>query len=95
MSYKLHFRHSALKEWEKLDGSIREQFKKKLKERLVMPHVPSAKLSGLESAYKIKLRKSGYRLVYTVEEAIVTVTVVTVGRRDGGEVYDTAMARLR
>ena len=34
MSYSLEFKESALKEWKKLDGAIREQFKKKLVERL-------------------------------------------------------------
>jgi len=28
MSYSLEFKESALKEWKKLDGAIREQFKK-------------------------------------------------------------------
>ena len=30
MTYDLEFKDSALKEWRKLDGGIREQFKKKL-----------------------------------------------------------------
>lgn len=47
MSYSLEFKESALKEWKKLDGTIREQFKKKLAERLVRPRVASARLSGL------------------------------------------------
>jgi mRNA-degrading endonuclease RelE of RelBE toxin-antitoxin system len=37
MSYSLEFKESALKEWKKLDGAIREQFKKKLADRLVRP----------------------------------------------------------
>ena len=42
MSYKLAFRVSAKKEWDKLDASVREPFKKKLLERLEQPRVPSA-----------------------------------------------------
>lgn len=42
MTYKLEFKKSALKEWEKLGHTIKEQFKKKLKERLENPHVHSA-----------------------------------------------------
>ena len=41
MSYDLKFLPSALKEWKKLDSTIREQFKKKLLERLENPHVSS------------------------------------------------------
>ena len=33
MTYNLDFKPQALKEWMKLDSSIREQFKKKLNER--------------------------------------------------------------
>ncbi|WP_442776061.1 type II toxin-antitoxin system RelE family toxin [Sphaerotilus montanus] len=95
MTYELRFRTSALKEWRKLDGTLREQFKKKLQERLEHPHVPASALSGMPDAYKIKLRQSGYRLVYTVEDAVVTVTVVAVGKREKNAVYDVALARLR
>lgn len=82
MSYKLAFRVSAKKEWDKLDASVREPFKKKLLERLEQPRVPSAALSGMPDCYKIKLRRIGYRLIYEVSDTTVTVTVVTVGRRD-------------
>lgn len=40
MSYKLRFHELALKEWKSLDMSLREQFKKKLEERLEHPRVP-------------------------------------------------------
>ena len=46
MKYKLDFLSQALKEWNSLDKSIQNQFKKKLQERLVNPHVPASKLSG-------------------------------------------------
>ena len=44
MSFKLEFVEASLQEWKKLDKTIREQFKKKLTERLIEPRVPSAKL---------------------------------------------------
>ncbi|EBW1331285.1 type II toxin-antitoxin system mRNA interferase toxin, RelE/StbE family, partial [Salmonella enterica subsp. enterica serovar Enteritidis] len=46
MTYKLEFDRRALNEWQKLAPPIRNQFKKKLLERLENPRVPSAKLSG-------------------------------------------------
>lgn len=58
---------SLLKNGKKLDGSIREQFKRALEKRAISPHVISAKLNhNLANLYKIKLRTSGYRLVYEV-----------------------------
>lgn len=95
MSYELAFKQSALQEWRKLDGSIRTQFKKKLAERLEEPHVPSARLSGGQNLYKIKLRQLGYRLVYQVDDGIITVTVIAVGKRERNTVYQAALKRLK
>ncbi|HFG2073655.1 TPA: type II toxin-antitoxin system RelE/ParE family toxin [Vibrio cholerae] len=94
MTYKLEFKKSALKEWKKLAVPLQQQFKKKLIERLENPHIPSAKLSGSENIYKIKLRQSGYRLVYQVENDIIVVTVLAVGKRERSEVYTKALQRL-
>jgi mRNA interferase RelE/StbE len=82
MTYKLEFLPIALKEWKKLGSTVQEQFKKKLAERLINPHVPSAKLSGAENLYKIKLRTAGYRLAYQVDDQVVVVLVLAVGKRD-------------
>ncbi len=93
MSYELAFLAPALKEWRKLDHTVREQFKKKLAERLEAPRVPSAKLSGSTDRYKIKLRSVGYRLVYEVRDSQLLVVVVAVARRDRNEVYKLAALR--
>jgi len=94
MSYKLRFHELALKEWQKLDSVLREQFKKKLAERLEEPRIPSAALSGMPDCYKIKLRTAGYRLVYRVEDDILFVTVIGVGKRDRLKVYKKARSRM-
>lgn len=57
MSYELAFLDAALKEWRKLDHSIRQQFKAKLAERIINPHIASARLHGSKERYKIKLRQ--------------------------------------
>ncbi|BFI95638.1 MAG: type II toxin-antitoxin system RelE/ParE family toxin [Rhodanobacter sp.] len=93
MTYSLEFVESALKEWRKLPPGIREQMKHKLAERLQHPHVPSARLHGLPDCYKIKLRTVGYRLVYRVDDKVVVVTVIAVGKRDKGLVYLAAKKR--
>jgi mRNA interferase RelE/StbE len=93
MSFELGFLEEALKEWKKLDGNTREQFKKKLAERLVEPRVPSAKLSGGKNRYKIKLRSVGYRLVYEVRDSELIVLAIAVGRRDRNAVYLAAEKR--
>lgn len=90
MTYEPAFLDSALKEWRKLDSGLREQFKRKLAERLTNPHVPASQLAGSANRYKIKLRSSGYRLVYEVRDAQLVVVVVAVGKRDRSSVYRTA-----
>lgn len=94
MTYKLEFKKSALKEWENLGHTIRDQFKKKLKARLENPHVLPAALSGAPNIYKIKLRRLGYRLVYSVHDETVVVMVIAVGKRDRNVVYDVALSRI-
>ena len=93
MSYKLKFLPTALKEWQKLDNSIQIQLKKRLKERLEVPHVPGCQLTGFENHYKIKLRASGYRLVYEVIDNELFVLVIAVGKRDKNQVYKKASKR--
>jgi len=93
MTYKLKFVPSALKEWKKLSAPIRTQFRKKLEERLKNPKVPSAKLGGYSSVYKIKLRSAGYRLVYEVVDDEIVVYVLVVGKREKGKVYRTLKDR--
>ncbi|OWT63793.1 type II toxin-antitoxin system RelE family toxin [Candidimonas nitroreducens] len=92
MTYRLKFKDEALKEWHKLDSTLREQFKKKLAERVHDPRVPAAKLSGHADRYKIKLKSSGYRLVYEVRdvEVVVVVVVVAVVKRERNAAYATA-----
>jgi len=93
MSFELGFLEEALKEWSKLDGNTKEQFKAKLAERLINPRVLAAKLSGHKDRYKIKLRSVGYRLVYEVRDRELVVVVVAVGKRERNAVYLAAMKR--
>lgn len=93
MIYELEFSEKAWKEWRKLGSELREQFKNKLVERLANPHVPAARLKGLSNAYKIKLRSAGYRLVYRVRDEVLVVTVIAVGKLQGGDVYRQALKR--
>ncbi|WAJ72318.1 type II toxin-antitoxin system RelE family toxin [Catenovulum adriaticum] len=94
MTYKLKFLPAAKKEWDKLADPLKTQFKKKLAERLENPHVPSAKLSGYESVYKIKLRTAGYRLAYEVIDNEVVIYVLAVGKRDKNAIYKKLASRL-
>ncbi len=83
-----------MKEWNKIGPDLRQQFKKKLKERLLQPQVASAKLLGFQDIYKIKLRSSGYRLAYQVKNRELTVVVIAVGKREKDKIYIKMKNRL-
>ncbi len=93
MTYKLEFEKRAMKEWDKLAPDIRNQLKNKLAERLENPFIQKDKLSHMKDCYKIKLRNSGYRLVYAVIESRIVILVLAVGRREREEVYKNAKNR--
>jgi len=93
MTYRLEFLPIARKEWDKLGATVREQFKRKLSERLQRPRVQADALRGMPDHYKIKLRSAGYRLVYRVEDERITIVVVAVGRRDHSDVYQSLKKR--
>lgn len=93
MTYELRFLEEALEEWKALGAPVRAQFRKKLAERLENPHAPASRLHGARNRYKIKLRASGYRLLYEVRDSELVVIVIAVGRRDRNAVYRAAAKR--
>jgi len=55
---------------------------------------PRADFATLRINYKIKLRSSGYRLVYEVVDNELYVLVIAVGKRESGKVYEKALKRV-
>ncbi|EKG5106944.1 type II toxin-antitoxin system RelE/ParE family toxin, partial [Escherichia coli] len=49
----------------------------------------------LKDCYKIKLRASGFRLVYQVIDDMLIIAVVAVGKRERSHVYNLASERMR
>lgn len=94
--YTLKFVPDAWREWQALDGSIKQLLKPLLAKRLQNPHVPGSLLHReLAGCYKIKLLKHGYRLVYSVEDDVLVVLVLSVGKREDSEAYMTAAKRIK
>lgn len=95
MRFEIEFDARALKEWKKLDGAIREQFRKKLKKLQESPRNEANKLHGeLKDCYKIKLRTSGFRLIYQVIDQEIIIFVIAIGKREKAEAYSDAEKRL-
>lgn len=96
MIFNIEFDERALKEWHKLDKTIREQFKKKLRKLQENPHITSARLhDDLANCYKIKLRASGYRLIYQVIDEEIVIWVIAIGKREDEKAYTAAVIRNR
>ncbi|MCW7761267.1 addiction module toxin RelE [Photorhabdus luminescens] len=95
MIFNIDFDERALKEWCKLDQTIRDQFKKKLRKLQNNPYIESARLHGdLAGCFKIKLRSSGFRLVYQVIEEEIVIWVIAVGKREDAKTYEIACKRI-
>lgn len=95
MTFSLEFDQRALKEWQKLGDTVRQQFKKKLAEILINPRVEANRLRDLPDCYKIKLRSAGFRLIYQVIDQEIVVFVVAVDKRENDAAYDKAQERLK
>ena len=94
-TYRLKFTVAALAEWKALDGSVKETFRKLLKKRMLQPHLPGSALKGpLFGCYKIKLRQQGYRLIYTVQDEVLIVLVLTISKRENNAVYQALLKKL-
>ncbi len=94
--YRLKFVPDAWREWQALDGSIKQALKPLLAKRLQAPHVPGAQLHReLAGCYKIKLLKQGCRLVYMVEDDELVVLVLAVGKREDSAAYQAAAKRRK
>ncbi|MGS2841075.1 type II toxin-antitoxin system RelE family toxin [Pseudomonas sp. ef1] len=93
MTYELEFDRRALKEWNKLGDTVRQQFKK-LAEVLENPRIEANRLRELPDCYKVKLKSAGYRLIYQVLDHEILVFVVAIGKREREAAYEVAQDRL-
>lgn len=67
---------------------------KKLSEVLENPRIEANRLRQLPDCYKLKLRSSGYRLIYLVLDQEVVVFVVAIGKREREAAYQDAQYRI-
>jgi len=94
MTYKIKFTPVSNKEWKKIDSSIRAQFRKKLAKVVLNPRILKNKLIGYENIYKIKLKKSGFRIAYEVKDEEIVLLVISVGKRENNKIYKNLKDRI-
>ena len=94
MTYELAVDPRTWREGQKPGETVKKQLKNKLQQIVQNPRIESARLSDLPDCYKIKLKASGYRLVYQVRDSVVVVYVIAIGKREKAAVYHQANKRL-
>jgi len=104
MTWKRIYLKEALKDMKKLSGSEREQVIRVIKRVSTNPlpaneggyGKPLGNKNGndLTGLLKIKLKKAGIRIVYTLVRTEIKMIVVVVGVRADNEVYETAGKRM-
>lgn len=81
MSYSLEFVKSPLKEWRKLaNPSVNSSSRSS--QSACNSSTSRAPAAQSTHCYKIKRRSAGYRLVYQVDDKVVVITVIAVGKRE-------------
>ena len=84
MSYKITFAPSASREFKKLTKELQLRLRPAIDALAVEPRPNGAtKLAGQTDLYRI--REGDYRIVYTVQDAVLVVVVVAIGDRK--EIY--------
>jgi mRNA interferase RelE/StbE len=93
--YEVVFRPKAAKAFKKLDPALQKQVAQKLSERRVNPKIPADAVREIPGAYKIKLRASGFRLIYLVRDTQLVILVLSIGKREREEAYVAALKEFR
>ena len=102
--WNILYREEAIEDIEALDGSIRPQVMKMIRRVAENPlpqreggyGVELGNKNGVDltGCLKIKLKKAGIRVIYTLERSGQDMTVVIVGMRADLEVYKETAKRL-
>ena len=100
MIWHVRFSIFAEKDWKSFDRYNQKVIDKAIQKVMQNPTAdgygkPLANLSGshLHGLYKIKLKKSGIRIIYALIEVEGEMLIIIIGARANDEVYDIAAKR--
>lgn len=79
--YKIEIKASARKELRKLDSRVRKRVVEAIADLADVPRPDGCKKLKAVDGYRIRV--GDYRVVYTVDDGLITVVVVKVGPRGG------------
>jgi mRNA interferase RelE/StbE len=81
MQYRLRIEREAEQQIERLPGHMLQRVKRTIAALAVNPRPATAKPMEPPHSDKWRLRLENYRIIYTIEDEIVLVTVIRVGKR--------------
>lgn len=82
--YRIELRPAAVRALRKLDPPVRQRLQGAIALLAQEPRPPAA--NALKSRAGLRIRVGDYRIIYTVDDDVLLVVVVTLGHRR--EVYD-------
>ncbi|WP_322410995.1 type II toxin-antitoxin system RelE/ParE family toxin [Microbacterium invictum] len=84
MSYRIEIRPAAIRALERIDHQTRDRIRGAIALLGQDPRPPGAK--ALQGRDGLRVRIGNYRIIYTVQDDILVVLVVTLGHRR--DIYD-------
>jgi mRNA interferase RelE/StbE len=91
ITFDVDFRPRAKKAFDRLGTADQRQLAAKLKSRCLNPRVPADAVREIPDGYKVKLRSSGIRAIYQVQEGRLVLLVLAIGKREREKAYKDAI----
>ncbi len=99
MAYRVEFLPEAAREFEALDGSLKKVAAKQIDKLAERPELgePWGKRMGIDlTGYrKIYFGKTGYRIVYEIQQQKLVILIIGIGKRERAEIYGEMAQRLK
>jgi len=99
MAFKIEFYPEAVKDFDRLDGSIRKEVAKRIDALAENPFLgkPLGNKMGLDLTrfFKLYAAKKKYRIVYRfLKDYLEVIEIIGIGKREKEEVYKLILRRL-
>ena len=78
-SYRIELRPAAIRALKKMDASVRPRIEGAIALLAIDPRPPAAR--ALQGRPGLRVRVGDYRIIYTIEDDVLLVVVVTLGHR--------------
>ena len=78
-AYRIEFRPAALRELRKIDRSMQPRIQGAIALLAQDPRPPASRPLRGREGYRLKVRD--YRIIYTVDDGVLLIVIVTIGHR--------------